>query len=303
MPDRRAGEAVHLRDAEPRGRAGGVLHSLGCPLLDPGRVAVSPDVGREDRLVARVDRVADRLADEMRAEREAVQVVALEHLLDAGAVVVLGQRTVDLEMVAPAGELEAVEAPAAGLLGQVLQRQVCPLAGEERDRSRHRGDLMRVASGRARRRRRPGARAPRRGSPREARPFQVAVREHQLHRGGRRQVRAGVRRLRRPEEHLAEHPPQAGEVRSRLGRDGAQRGQGERSSSEDAAATSGRSASTRPTRAERSPTAGRSTWGRSAASRPRPASRAATGLRRGWASGLPARATSSTAGSWLTTTR
>ena len=92
--------------------------------------------------MARVDRVADRLADEVRAEREAVQVVALEQLLDAGAVVVLGKRTVDLEVVAPARELEAVEAPAARLLGEVLERQVGPLAGEEGDRSRHRGDLM-----------------------------------------------------------------------------------------------------------------------------------------------------------------
>ena len=43
--------------------------------LDAVRVAVAPDLGREDRLVARVDRVADRLADEVRAEREAAEVV------------------------------------------------------------------------------------------------------------------------------------------------------------------------------------------------------------------------------------
>ncbi len=49
VPDRRAGEAVHLRDAEGGGRAGGVLHPLGRALLDAGRVAVAPDLGREDR--------------------------------------------------------------------------------------------------------------------------------------------------------------------------------------------------------------------------------------------------------------
>ena len=118
-----------------------VLHPLGRALPDALRIAVAPDLRRQDPAVALVDRVADRLADEMRAEREAVQVVALEHLLDAADVVVLGERPVDLEVVAPAGELEAVEAPAAGLLGQLLERQVGPLAGEEGDGSRHRSDL------------------------------------------------------------------------------------------------------------------------------------------------------------------
>ena len=91
--------------------------------------------------MAVVDLVADRLADEVRAEREAVQVVALEDLLDAADVVVLGERAVDLEVVAPAGELEAVEAPAPRLLGKLLQRQVGPLAGEKGDGSCHRSDL------------------------------------------------------------------------------------------------------------------------------------------------------------------
>src|SRR4029453_440171 len=103
-------------------RAGRVLHPLGCALLDAGRLAVAPNLRGEDRLVARVDRIADRLADEVGAEREAVQVVALEHFLDAAAVVVLGECAVDLEVVAPAGELEAVEPPASRLLRQVLER-------------------------------------------------------------------------------------------------------------------------------------------------------------------------------------
>src|SRR6266545_49945 len=106
MPDRRAGEPVHLRDAEQGRGAGAVLHPLGGALLDAPRLAVPPDLRWEDCLVPRVDRVAHSLADEVRAEREAVQMVALEHLLDRADVLGLGEGAVDLEMVAPAGELE-----------------------------------------------------------------------------------------------------------------------------------------------------------------------------------------------------
>ena len=87
--------------------------------------------------MSRVDRVAHALADEVRADGEAVQVVAFEHLLDLPHVAVFGERAVDLEMVAPARELEAVEAPSPGRPRELLDRQVGPLAGEERDRPRH----------------------------------------------------------------------------------------------------------------------------------------------------------------------
>ena len=95
--------------------------------------------------MARVDAVADRLSDEMRADRQDVQVVALQDLLPRPAVAVVLERLVDLEVVAPAGELEAVEAPAAGLRGEILDRQVGPLAGEQRDGTGHRSaSLVRV---------------------------------------------------------------------------------------------------------------------------------------------------------------
>ena len=45
-----------------RGGAGGVLELVGGALADALGVAVAPDVGRDDALVARVDRIADRLA-------------------------------------------------------------------------------------------------------------------------------------------------------------------------------------------------------------------------------------------------
>ena len=65
--------------------------------------------------MALVDRVADGLADQVRRDREALQAVAVEELAAAVHVPGVGERLVDVEVVAPAGELEAVEAPAAAL--------------------------------------------------------------------------------------------------------------------------------------------------------------------------------------------
>ena len=53
VPDRRAGEAVHLLDAEPRRRPRRVLHPLGRALPDALRIAVAPDLRRQDPAVAR----------------------------------------------------------------------------------------------------------------------------------------------------------------------------------------------------------------------------------------------------------
>ncbi len=93
--------------------ARGVLHPLGGALPHAFRVAVAADLGRQDRAVALVDPVADRLADEVRADRPHAEAVALEQLAAPVRVAAVGERLVDLEVVAPAGELEPVEAPAA----------------------------------------------------------------------------------------------------------------------------------------------------------------------------------------------
>ena len=118
VPDRGAREAVHL----PSRRAAR-LH-VPCPssarprAANAFRLAVAVDLGRENRPVTLVDAVADRLADQMCADRENVQMVALQDLLSRPAVAVVLERLVDLEVVAPTGELETVEAPAAGLRGR-----------------------------------------------------------------------------------------------------------------------------------------------------------------------------------------
>jgi hypothetical protein len=61
--------------------------------------------------VTTVDRVAHRLPDQVRAERPAAQPVALEQRPLLAYVIRLVQGAVDLEVIAPAGELQAVESP------------------------------------------------------------------------------------------------------------------------------------------------------------------------------------------------
>ena len=84
-----------------------------------------------------VDRVEHGLADAMGAQGEHLEVVFVQQGAAFRAVVVLLQRSLDLEMIAPAGQFEAVVAEAAELTGQFGQRQIAPLAGENCYRSRH----------------------------------------------------------------------------------------------------------------------------------------------------------------------
>ena len=87
--------------------------------------------------MALVDPVADRLADQVSAERPDAETVPLEQLAPSAHVAAVGDRLVDFEVVAPAGELETVESPPRAARGEVIDRQVGPLAGEERDGACH----------------------------------------------------------------------------------------------------------------------------------------------------------------------
>ena len=89
--------------------------------------------GGSDALVARVDAVADGLADEVVADRPARCRPWRSSSSRRSRSRRRRQRRVDVEVVAPAGELEAVEAPAARLRGELVERQVGPLAGEQSD--------------------------------------------------------------------------------------------------------------------------------------------------------------------------
>jgi hypothetical protein len=127
------GEAVDGGHAEAAGRAGGGDHLVGGAAAHALGVAVAPHARGEDALVAAVHGVAHRLAHEVVAHRVHLEAVRGQAVAQPVAVVVLGERAPDVEVVAPAGELEAVVAPARGLGGERVEGHVGPLAGEERD--------------------------------------------------------------------------------------------------------------------------------------------------------------------------
>ena len=92
--------------------------------------------------MAGIDGIADRLAHEVAAKRPAALLVALEQRPLRGHVVRLGQGAVDLEVVAPARELEPFEPPRGRQGCELVKRQIGPLAGEQRHRSCHSAFLL-----------------------------------------------------------------------------------------------------------------------------------------------------------------
>ncbi len=142
LPDRRSREPGDDLHPELRGHPGRVLHPLGGAPADAFGVAVAPDAVGEDVAVPLIDRVvAHRLPTEVVGDGVHPQSVAFQDLppaADVGVVVPAGH----VEVVAPAGDLEPVVAPLAREARDLVERQVGPLAGEQGDRSRHRGSFL-----------------------------------------------------------------------------------------------------------------------------------------------------------------
>lgn len=85
--------------------------------------------------MARIDPVADRLADEVIADRPAVQAVGLEEMPYAGNITGFIERLRDIEVASPTGKLNAIEAHFPDFWSQLGERQIGPLAGKESDES------------------------------------------------------------------------------------------------------------------------------------------------------------------------
>ena len=111
--------------------------SGGGAFLHAFRIAVAPDVIGHEVAVAVVDEVADGLADAVVAEDRRFEFVPAKHLEFRRGVVALAEGTRDLEMVAEAGEVEAVVPELGGLGREFFERQVGPGAGEQEDGSGH----------------------------------------------------------------------------------------------------------------------------------------------------------------------
>ena len=137
MPYRRSGESSHGLYPEPCSGAGGVLHLPGGTPADPFWVAIAPDMLWQNGLVALVDQVADRLADQMVGDGEALQASRFKQPVFVAAVGSGRQRRLHIEMVAPAGQFQALIAHLLRQRRQFGQRQIGPLAGEKSDGSWH----------------------------------------------------------------------------------------------------------------------------------------------------------------------
>ena len=133
LPDGRAGEARDHIAAQLLGHHGGLLHGVDRPGADllrlvgqrRGSKVVQPGIGS----------VAHTLADDVAGQSLADQVVLRQGLLDPGHVAVIAVRTVNVDAVAPAGDLQAVIAHLGRQRTQFIEGQVRPLAGAKSYRS------------------------------------------------------------------------------------------------------------------------------------------------------------------------
>ena len=87
--------------------------------------------------MAVIDRVADSLPHEVGAGRVGEDAFRLQELPVLLAVAVLFERPLDVEVIAPARELQAFVAEGLRLLGEGLEGEVSPLTSEEAKRTRH----------------------------------------------------------------------------------------------------------------------------------------------------------------------
>jgi hypothetical protein len=97
--------------------------------------------------VAFVDVVANSLADEVIGNGEAGQAMIREQLPFFGDVLFRRRCGVHIEMVAPAGEFDAVVAHFFGEGCELSEREIGPLAGEECNVSWHGGGWEKCAAG------------------------------------------------------------------------------------------------------------------------------------------------------------
>ena len=134
-PDRGAGEAGDDLHAELLRHGGGLLHGLDAPVADGLRL-IRQGRGREV-VQARIGRIAHALADDVAGQRLHDQAVLLQIFFDPGDVGIVGQGAVNIDAVAPAGNLQTVIAHLLGEYAQFIKGHIRPLAGAERYRSSH----------------------------------------------------------------------------------------------------------------------------------------------------------------------
>ncbi len=139
VPDRRAGEAGHLRDAERARRRARCPSSARPPrrARPPGRRRPRPPAAGSPGGARRSGR--RRLADEVRADRPAAEPVPLEQRPPLRRARSRSRRAPGRPRSGrPSTRARDRRSPSRRPRGELLERQVRPLAGEQRDGAGHR---------------------------------------------------------------------------------------------------------------------------------------------------------------------
>jgi hypothetical protein len=147
MPDARAAEAVdHGWEIQVAMRLGvektpagacGQLKLFGSAASDTLGITISPNRWGKNRLMTLINEIADCLTDQMVGNSERRETSISQDAPAFLAVICGFGGLVDVEMVAPTGKLQSVEAHFFGERRKFCERKIGPLAGEESYRSGH----------------------------------------------------------------------------------------------------------------------------------------------------------------------
>ena len=85
--------------------------------------------------MARIDQIADGLADEVARDRITGEPVVAQQFPFFFHIGLAGGSGIGVEMIAPTGEFKPVVAHFVGQRGEFFERQIGPLAGKQCDRS------------------------------------------------------------------------------------------------------------------------------------------------------------------------
>jgi hypothetical protein len=112
----------------------GQLKLFGSAASDTLGITISPNRWGKNRLMTLINEIADCLTDQMVGNSEGIGPASVDQFL---AVICGFGGLVDVEMVAPTGTLQSVEAHFFGERRKFRERKIGPLAGEESYRSGH----------------------------------------------------------------------------------------------------------------------------------------------------------------------
>ena len=134
VPDRGAGESGDDLHLEIGGGFGGEFHLFDRPFAFG--FGLAGEFFRAEHIgTLVVVRIADQLSGEMVADGEELEVAAGEFVEDGFAVFFILGGSGHVEVVAGAGEFDAVIAPGSGFFHESIQRHIRPLSGKKGDRS------------------------------------------------------------------------------------------------------------------------------------------------------------------------